>query len=59
MAEKVFIFSARVARNLVQNNFIIIDIAENMKHKGKCVFVFKNTKEIRKHLKDRFDIEVQ
>lgn len=59
MAEKVFIFSAKVARNLVQNNFIIIDIAENTRYKGKSVFIFENTKEIREHLKNRFDIEIK
>ena len=59
MVEKTFIFSAKIARNLVQNGFNVIDITENMKYKGKSVFVFENTKAIREHLKDRFGIEIK
>ncbi|MDI9475563.1 MAG: DUF5659 domain-containing protein [Bacillota bacterium] len=59
MAEKTFIFSAKIARNLVQNGFNVIDITENMKYKGKSVFVFENTEAIREHLKDRFGIEIK
>lgn len=54
--KKVFIFSPRIARDLLKNGYQIIDIAENQKNKEWVVFVFEETKGIRKYLKDRHNI---
>lgn len=53
---KVFIFSAKIARDLIRNNYSIIDLAENQKLKGKTVYVFKKTDDIVKYLKQKHNI---
>ena len=57
--EKVFIFSTRIARDLIKNGFIIIDIAENQKDKKRTVFVFANTKKIRDYLIQKWNVEIK
>ena len=57
--KKVFIFSLKVARDLVQNDFTIIDLAENQKDRKRTVYVFQNTKEIRDYLKEKWDIDIK
>lgn len=57
--KKVFIFSIKVAKNLVKNGFRIIDITENQKDKDKIVFVFQNTEEIREYLNENFNIQIK
>ncbi|CAK7084363.1 DUF5659 domain-containing protein [Tissierella sp.] len=57
--DKVFIFSGKVARDLIANNFNIIDISENQKDKKRTVFIFSDTKEIRNYLLQKHNIEVK
>lgn len=57
--KKVFIFSIKVARDLIKNGFNIIDVVENQKDKKRAVFVFTNTKEIRNYVKDKWNIEIE
>lgn len=56
---KVFIFSTKVARDLIKNRYNIIDVVENQKDKKRTVFVFQNTKKIRDYLKDKWNIEIK
>ena len=53
---KVFIFSTRIARDLIRNNYSIIDLAENQKFKGKTVYVFNKTDDIVKYLEQKHNI---
>ena len=57
--KKVFIFSIKVARDLIKNGFNIIDVVENQKDKKRAVFVFTNTKEIRNYVNDKWNIEIE
>lgn len=56
--EKVFIFSIRIARNLVTEGYRIIDVVENQQDKKRAVFVFENTEDIREYLKREHKIKI-
>lgn len=54
------IYSTKIARRLINEKFMVIDIEENTKqeHKGKTVFTFANSKEIREFLKVIYKINI-
>lgn len=54
--ETIAIFSNRIAKSLIHNNFQVVDIDANLKCKFKTVFYFMNNNEIRKFLKERHNI---
>lgn len=57
--ENIIIFSQRIARDLIQKDFKIVDIQPNMKNKERTVFYFANTKELREYLKENHNIEIK
>ncbi len=56
--KKIFIYSKRIARDLIKKRYNIIDIAENQKNKNWTVFVFEDTKSIRQYLKTTWNLEI-
>ena len=59
MNDEVLIFSMKVARDLMQNNFIAIDIRPNRKYKGASIVVFEKTQEIEEYLLNKHSIAIQ
>lgn len=58
--EKIFIFSGRIARDLIQSKkYNLIDITVNQKDKKRTVFIFEKSEELIKYLKERYNIEVE
>lgn len=57
--ENIIIFSQRIARDLIQKDFNIVDIQPNAKNKDRTVFYFANTKELREYLKENHNIEIK
>lgn len=55
----IIIFSARVARDLVQKKFELNDIKADKYNKIKSVFYFKNTQKLREYLKLEHNIEIK
>lgn len=58
ISKEVLIFSYKIARDLIQNNFAVKDIRPNHKIKSATVIVFKNNVDIQNYLKERWDIGV-
>lgn len=56
MNDNIIIFSARVARDLIQKDFKLHDIQPDNKYKIKTIFYFKNTKQLRNYLKENHNI---
>lgn len=54
------IYSSKIARRLINESFIVVDIEENTKsgYGGKTVFSFVNSKEIRAFLKVIYKIDI-
>ena len=44
------IFDAKIARKLLKQNFVVIDIKPNRENTDKSVFVFENTEEFKNAL---------
>ena len=44
------IFDAKIARKLLKQNFVVIDIKPNRENTDKSVFVFENTDEFKNTL---------
>lgn len=56
MNNNIIIFSAKVARDLIQKDFKLNDIQPDNKYKIKTIFYFKNTKQLRNYLKKNHNI---
>ncbi len=56
MDNKISIFSYRIARDLIQNGFVVKDILPNTKVKGATVFIFEKGTSMNKYLKERWNI---
>lgn len=56
--DAIVIFSARVARDLIQKRFELLDIRPDKSIPIKTVFYFQNTKEVREYLKQHHGIEI-
>lgn len=60
MTEKnIIIFSGKVARDLIQKDFKIVDIQPDRKIPVKSVFYFENTEDVKKYLLNEHDIKVK
>lgn len=59
MCKDIVIFSARVARDLIQKRFNLIDIKPDRKCKIKTIFYFENTKELRNYLSVNHNIKIK
>lgn len=46
------IFNMRLSGYLMYKGFVLMDIAENTKYKGKKVFYFKRTEELEKTMQE-------
>lgn len=58
--EKIFIFSGRIARDLIQSKkYNLIDITVNQRDKKRTVFIFEKTEELIEYLAKRHNIEVE
>ncbi len=55
--KNIVIFSGRVARDLIQKDYKIVDIQPDRKVPLKSVFFFENTEDIRKYLFKEHDIK--
>lgn len=44
------IFDARIARKLLKDGFVVIDIKPNRENTDKSIFVFENTEEFKQAL---------
>ena len=44
------IFDAKIARKILKQNFVVIDIKPNRENTDKSVFVFENTEEFKNAL---------
>lgn len=56
--DNIVIFSVKVARDLIQNGFMVVDISENNQRKNKTVFYFSNNEKIKQYLKEKWNIEI-
>ena len=56
MNNNIIIFSAKVARDLIQKDLKLNDIQPDNKYKIKTIFYFKNTKQLRNYLKKNHNI---
>lgn len=59
MMNDVAIFSAGVARDLIQKKFNLLDIRPNKKQNIKIVFYFENTKDLKEYLKENHSIFIR
>lgn len=50
--EAITIFTADVARHLIRNGYILLDIKPNKENKDRTLFIFKLEPEIRKVIWD-------
>lgn len=57
MREEVLIFSYKIARDLIQNGFVVRDIRPNHKVKGATVVVFEKNAGIESYLKEKWNIK--
>ena len=51
--ERQVITSTRLAKELLQNGFNIIDLAPNRTDSKRTVFVFESTEELKEYIKNR------
>ena len=56
MKEEILIFSYKIARDLIQNGFIVRDIRPNHKIKNGTVVVFEKNAGINSYLKEKWNI---
>ena len=56
MKEEILIFSYRIARDLIQNGFIVRDIRPNHKNREATVIVFEKNAGIDSYLKEKWNI---
>ena len=49
------IFDAKIARKLLKQGFVVIDIKPNRENADKSIFVFENTEEFKKALEQLMD----
>jgi hypothetical protein len=49
------IFDANIARKLLKQGFVVIDIKPNRENVDKSIFVFENTEEFKKALEQLMD----
>jgi thymidine phosphorylase len=49
------IFDAKIARKLLKQNFVVIDIKPNRENTDKSIFVFENTEEFQNALTQLMD----
>ena len=49
------IFDAKIARKLLKQDFVVIDIKPNRENADKSIFVFENTEEFKKALEQLMD----
>ncbi len=54
----IVIFSARIARDLIKNKFMVVDIKPNKNDRKSTVFYFGCSDEIKDHLKTVHNIIV-
>lgn len=52
------IFSLKIAKDMLNEGFKIVDIAHNTKASDKLVFYFSRTDEFVQLLKDKYNLEV-
>lgn len=52
----IVIFSAGVARDLIRENYNLVDIKPDTHIKFKTIFFFENTQEIRNYLEEKHNI---
>lgn len=57
MKPEILIFSYKIARDLIQNGFVVRDIRPNHKVENGTVVVFKKNEGIRLYLKEKWNIE--
>jgi alpha-galactosidase len=57
MGNEILIFSYKVARDLIQNGFVVKDIRPNHKVQGATVIVFEKSKAISNYLKGEWGIK--
>lgn len=55
---EILIFSYRVARDLILNNFQTIDVRLNKKMQDRTIYVFDNNDKTREYLKSKHNIIV-
>lgn len=56
--DSITIFSARVARDLIQKDFKLIDIKPDREKKIKTIFYFSDTEDLRIYLLKEHKIEI-
>lgn len=49
------IFDAKIARKLLKQGFVVIDIKPNRENTDKSIFVFENTEEFKQSLTEIMD----
>lgn len=57
MKPEILIFSYKIARDLIQNGFVVRDIRPNHKVENGTVVVFEKNEGIRLYLKEKWNIE--
>lgn len=56
MRKSRLIFDARIARKLLKQGFVVIDIKPNRENVEKSIFVFENTEEFQQALTQLMDV---
>lgn len=59
MMNNIIIFSPRIARNLIQKGFRVVDIKPDKNIRIKTIFFFENTKELKEYLSEKHDIKIK
>ncbi|MGJ0846602.1 hypothetical protein ACR77J_07930 [Tissierella praeacuta] len=57
MKPEILIFSYKIARDLIQNGFVVRDIRPNHKVHNGTVVVFEKNEGIKMYLKEKWNIE--
>ena len=59
MEKDIVIFNGRIAKQLIRTKrFELNDITADKNNKDKTVFFFADTTDLRKYLKEEFNIEI-
>lgn len=59
MMNNIIIFSPRIARDLIQKGFRVVDIKPDKNIRIKTIFFFENIKELKEYLSEKHDIKIK
>lgn len=56
--EYIYIYSYKIAKDLINNQFIVADIKANPKNEQRTVFMFEENDETKVYLKQKWNVNI-